>query len=177
VDQRSHRHQERHVATDEDVALGKQQPGSSGQCRHRLGGLLIQAATRQLVVLPPPFELAWFSLDDKLAAFDLQAGCPDLIMPACSRKFNKGEWRLRFVVGTAIPVCWIYGQVNLYIIWRARRLVIGPTDQSRLIASFSSSFNDKLSRIIYRTSPFAETDLDNNYVHDGPEIFKLPSGR
>ena len=122
-------------------------------------------------------------LDDKLAAFDLQAGCSGFNYALyVAENLIKGNGGYALVVGTDTntrmldftdrSTCILFGD-------GAGAVVIGPTDRSRLVASFlASSFNDKLSlknEFSALNSPFLPKPiLKNNYMYmDGPEIFKF----
>jgi 3-oxoacyl-[acyl-carrier-protein] synthase-3 len=122
-------------------------------------------------------------LDDKLAAFDLQAGCSGFNYALhVAENLIKGNGGYALVVGTDAntrmldftdrATCVLFGD-------GAGAVVIGPTDRSRLLASFlASSFNDKLylkNEFTELNSPFLpKPTLTNNYLQmDGPEIFKF----
>jgi len=122
-------------------------------------------------------------LDDKLAAFDLQAGCSGFnyaLYVAENMIKNKGGYAL--VIGTDANTrmldftdrgtCILFGD-------GAGAVVIGPTDRSRLVASFvASSYNGKLylkNEFTELNSPFLpKPALTGNFMYmDGPEIFKF----
>jgi 3-oxoacyl-[acyl-carrier-protein] synthase-3 len=122
-------------------------------------------------------------LDDKLAAFDLQAGCSGFnyaLYVAESLLKNNGGYAL--VIGTDTntrmldfsdrSTCILFGD-------GAGAVVVGPTDRSRLLASFvASSYNGKLylkTEFSELNSPFLPKPTPvNNYMYmDGPEIFKF----
>lgn len=122
-------------------------------------------------------------LDNKLAAFDLQAGCSGFNYGLyVAENLIKGNGGYALVVGTDTntrmldftdrSTCVLFGD-------GAGAVVIGPTDRSRLITSFlASSFNDKLrlkNEFSALNSPFLpKPTLTNNYMYmDGPEIFKF----
>jgi 3-oxoacyl-[acyl-carrier-protein] synthase III len=122
-------------------------------------------------------------LDDKLAAFDLQAGCSGFNYAlSVAENMIKGNGGYALVVGTDTntrmldfedrSTCVLFGD-------GAGAVVIGPTDRSRLVASFlASSYSDKLylkNEFTELNSPFLpRPTLTNNYLTmDGPEIFKF----
>ena len=122
-------------------------------------------------------------LDDKLAAFDLQAGCSGFNYALyVAENLIKGNGGYALVVGTDTNTrmldftdrgtCILFGD-------GAGAVVIGPTERSRLVASFlASSFSDKLylkNEFTELNSPFLpKPTLTNNYLTmDGPEIFKF----
>jgi len=122
-------------------------------------------------------------LDDKLAAFDLQAGCSGFNYALyVAENLIKGNGGYALVVGTDANTrmldftdrgtCILFGD-------GAGAVVIGPTERSRLVASFlASSFSDKLylkNEFTELNSPFLpKPTLTNNYLTmDGPEIFKF----
>jgi 3-oxoacyl-[acyl-carrier-protein] synthase III len=122
-------------------------------------------------------------LDDKLAAFDLQAGCSGFNYALhVAENLIKGNGGYAVVVGTDTNTrmldftdrgtCVLFGD-------GAGAVVIGPTDRSRLLASFlASSYNGKLylkNEFTALNSPFLpKPTLTNNYMYmDGPEIFKF----
>jgi 3-oxoacyl-[acyl-carrier-protein] synthase-3 len=122
-------------------------------------------------------------LDDKLAAFDLQAGCSGFNYALhVAENLIKGSGEYALVVGTDTntrmldfsdrSTCILFGD-------GAGAVVIGPTDRSRLVASFlASSYNNKLylkNEFSELKSPFLPKPvLTNNYMYmDGPEIFKF----
>ncbi len=122
-------------------------------------------------------------LDDKLAAFDLQAGCSGFNYAlSVAENLIKGNDGYALVVGTDAntrmldftdrSTCILFGD-------GAGAVVIGPTKRSRLVASFlASSYNGKLSlknEFSELNSPFLPKPiLKNNYMYmDGPEIFKF----
>jgi 3-oxoacyl-[acyl-carrier-protein] synthase-3 len=122
-------------------------------------------------------------LDDKLAAFDLQAGCSGFNYALyVAENLIKGNGGYALVVGTDTNTrmldftdrgtCVLFGD-------GAGAVVIGPTERSRLVASFlASSFSDKLylkNEFTELNSPFLpKPTLTNNYLTmDGPEIFKF----
>jgi 3-oxoacyl-[acyl-carrier-protein] synthase-3 len=122
-------------------------------------------------------------LDDKLAAFDLQAGCSGFNYALyVAENLIKGNGGYALVVGTDTntrmldftdrSTCILFGD-------GAGAVVIGPTDRSRLVASFlASSYSNKLylkNEFTELNSPFLpRPTLTNNYLTmDGPEIFKF----
>jgi 3-oxoacyl-[acyl-carrier-protein] synthase III len=122
-------------------------------------------------------------LDDKLAAFDLQAGCSGFNYALyVAENLIKGNGGYALVVGTDAntrmldftdrSTCVLFGD-------GAGAVVIGPTDRSRLVASFlASSYSNKLylkNEFTELNSPFLPKPiLTNNYLTmDGPEIFKF----
>jgi 3-oxoacyl-[acyl-carrier-protein] synthase-3 len=122
-------------------------------------------------------------LDDKLAAFDLQAGCSGFNYAlSVAENMIKGNGGYALVVGTDTntrmldftdrSTCILFGD-------GAGAVVIGPTDRSRLVASFlASSYNNNLhlkNEFTELNSPFLPKPiLTNNYMNmDGPEIFKF----
>jgi 3-oxoacyl-[acyl-carrier-protein] synthase-3 len=122
-------------------------------------------------------------LDDKLAAFDLQAGCSGFNYAlSVAENMIKGNGGYALVVGTDTntrmldftdrSTCILFGD-------GAGAVVIGQTDRSRLVASFlASSYNNNLylkNEFTELNSPFLPKPiLTNNYMYmDGPEIFKF----
>jgi 3-oxoacyl-[acyl-carrier-protein] synthase III len=122
-------------------------------------------------------------LDDKLAAFDLQAGCSGFNYALyVAENLIKGNGGYALVVGTDTntrmldftdrSTCVLFGD-------GAGAVVIGPTARSRLVASFlASSYSSKLylkNEFTELNSPFLpRPTLTNNYLTmDGPEIFKF----
>jgi 3-oxoacyl-[acyl-carrier-protein] synthase-3 len=122
-------------------------------------------------------------LDDKLAAFDLQAGCSGFNYALyVAENLIKDRGGYAVVVGTDANTrmldfsdrgtCILFGD-------GAGAVVIGPTQRSRLVASFlASSYNNKLhlkNELTELRSPFLPPPtLTNNYMYmDGPEIFKF----
>ena len=115
-------------------------------------------------------------LDDKLAAFDLQAGCSGFNYALyVAENLIKGNGGYALVVGTDANTrmldftdrgtCVLFGD-------GAGAVVIGPTDRSRLVASFlASSYNGKLylkNEFTELNSPFLpKPTLTNNYLHHG----------
>ena len=121
-------------------------------------------------------------LDDKLAAFDLQAASLRINYALyVAENLIKGNGGYALVVGTDTNTrmldftdrgtCVLFGDG-----WRCRHR---PTERSRLVASFlASSFSDKLylkNEFTELNSPFLpKPTLTNNYLTmDGPEIFKF----
>mgnify|MGYP005839339445 FL=1 len=122
-------------------------------------------------------------LDDKLAAFDVQAGCSGfnyaLHVAENLLKNNSGyalvvgtDTNTRMLDFTDRSTCILFGD-------GAGAAVVGPTDRSRLLASFlASSYNGKLylkTEFSELNSPFLpKPTLSNNFMYmDGPEIFKF----
>lgn len=122
-------------------------------------------------------------LDDKLAAFDLQAGCSGFNYALyVAESLIKKDGGYALVVGTDTntrmldfsdrSTCILFGD-------GAGAVVIGPTDRSRLLASFlASSYNGKLylkTEFSELNSPFLpKPTLTNNFMYmDGPDIFKF----
>lgn len=122
-------------------------------------------------------------LDHKVAAFDLQAGCSGFnyaLHIADSLLRTNGGYAL--VIGTDTntrmldftdrSTCVLFGD-------GAGALVVGPTDRSRLLASFvASAYNGRLylkNEFSHLNSPFLpKPQLQPNYLFmDGPEIFKF----
>lgn len=122
-------------------------------------------------------------LDNQLAAFDVQAGCSGfnyalyvaerLVNPSRGYALVIGsDANSRIVDWTDRATCVLFGD-------GAGAVVIGPTDRSRIIASFiASSHNERLSLqsgFNHQVGPFQPqvTPANNYMIMDGPEIFKF----
>jgi len=178
------------AAPDEDVATmgeaaARQALDNAGIAWEDLNYIIVGSNTANYMYPATAIRIQHgLGLDDKLAAFDLQAGCSGfnyaLHVAENLIKGNGGGYAL--VVGTDTntrmldftdrSTCILFGD-------GAGAVVIGPTDRSRLVASFlASSFNGKLSlknEFTELNSPFLpKPTLTNNYMFmDGPEIFKF----
>ncbi len=122
-------------------------------------------------------------LDSRIAAFDIQAGCSgfnfalhvaeNLIKPTGGYALVIGsDTNSRIVDWTDRSTCILFGD-------GAGALVIGPTDRSRLLASFIAS--EYFSKLYLKTdhnhliSPFLPHSPQPNHflIMDGPEVFKF----
>lgn len=122
-------------------------------------------------------------LDNKLGAFDIQAGCSGFNYALhVAENLIKGNSGYALVVGvdantrmldfTDRTTCVLFGD-------GAGAVVIGPTDRSRLMASFvASRYNGRLyleNEFSHLNSPFLpKPPLTAHYLFmDGPDIFKF----
>jgi len=122
-------------------------------------------------------------LDSRIAAFDIQAGCSGFnfaLHVAEKLVASKNEYALvigsdansRIVDWTDRSTCILFGD-------GAGAVVLGPTDKSRVLASFiASEYFPKLyleTEFNHLVSPFRpQVDSPNNYlIMDGPEVFKF----
>lgn len=181
---------ERRVAgPDEDVATmgeaaARQALANAGIAWDDLDYIIVGSNTTNYMYPATAIRIQnGLGLDDKLAAFDLQAGCSGFNYALhVAENLIKGKGGYALVVGTDAntrmldfsdrSTCILFGD-------GAGAVVIGPTDRSRLVASFlASAYNPKLylkNEFSALKSPFLPPPvLTNNYMYmDGPEIFKF----
>ncbi|MFP3867012.1 MAG: beta-ketoacyl-ACP synthase III [Desulfobacteraceae bacterium] len=122
-------------------------------------------------------------LDDRLGAFDVLAGCSGfnyaLYIAERLVKPNRGyalvigsDANSRMINWQDRSTCVLFGD-------GAGAVVVGPTNRSRLVASFiASRYNDKLylsTEFNHLNSPFRPPTLapKNYMIMDGPEIYKF----
>ena len=122
-------------------------------------------------------------LDSRIAAFDIQAGCSgfnfalhvaeNLVAPTGGYALVIGsDTNSRIVDWSDRSTCILFGD-------GAGAVIVGPTDKSRILASFiASEYFSKLyleTEFNHLVSPFRpRIDSPNNYlIMDGPEVFKF----
>lgn len=174
---------EENVATMGEAAA-RQALEQAGIDWHQLRFIIVGTNTQDYMFPSTAIRIQHgLGLDHKLAAFDVQAGCSGF-----NYALYVGENLLRHHGGYALIIgtdtntrmldftdrstCVLFGD-------GAGAVVIGPTQRSRLLASFvASAYNGRLylkNEFSPLNSPFLpKPQLQNNYlVMDGREIFKF----